>query len=60
MPGAYEKNSWLDVGTLNSINSAYPNSDLTIKAFTVSKTENDVTDENLEKIEITTPPNKTT
>ena len=50
MPGAYEKNSWLDVGTLNSINSAYPNSDLTIKAFTVSKTENDVTDENLEKL----------
>lgn len=53
--GSIEKNNWYDMGTLHSVQSNYPNSDLTIKAFTVKEEEN-VT---LKNISITKEPNKT-
>ncbi len=51
----FEKNNWLDFGKLNSVKSNYPNTDLTIKAFTVEEEENAI----LKSIEITKEPNKT-
>ena len=47
---------WLDLGKLTEINATLSNGDSSIKAFTVSKVE----DNSLASIEITTPPTKTT
>lgn len=52
---SFEKNDWLDFGKMHSIQSNYPNSDLTIKAFTIKEEEN-VT---LNSISITKEPDKT-
>ena len=47
--------SWQDLGKLSQANSSLPDSDSTIKAFTT----NELIDESLKNIEITTPPTKT-
>lgn len=54
--GAFEKNQWSDFGKMNSVQSNYPNSDSTIKAFTIKEEDNSV----LNGISITKQPNKTT
>ncbi len=53
---AFEENQWLDFGTMHSVASNYPNADITIKAFTVKKEEENVT---LQSIGITKEPTKT-
>lgn len=50
-----EKCTWQDLGKLSQSNSSLTNGDSTIKAFTT----NELIDESLKKIEITTPPTKT-
>lgn len=47
---------WVDLSKLSQINNTLRNGDGTIKAFTT----NELYDESLKNIEITTPPNKTT
>jgi uncharacterized cupredoxin-like copper-binding protein len=46
---------WIDLGTLNTLNSTLNNADSTIKAFTTNK----IVDDSLNSIEITTSPEKT-
>lgn len=53
--GAFEKNDWMDFGTMHNKYSNYPNSDLAIKAFTTKDSEN-VT---LNNIRIDKEPDKT-
>lgn len=50
-----ENCEWIDLGNLTEVDASLINGDSTIKAFTVTKTEEDI----LESIEITTPPTKT-
>ena len=52
----FDANDWIDLSELPSIDSSYPASDTTIKAFTVSE----ITDHTLKNIKVTTPPTKTT
>lgn len=47
--------TWTDLGNINAVNSSIDNGDSTIKAFTT----NELYDESLKNIEITTKPNKT-
>lgn len=54
--GAFEEGEWVDWSEMNDMNKNYPNSDSTIKAFTVSEVKEQV----LENIEITKAPSKTT
>lgn len=58
---SFERNEWLDFGELNSTNSNYPNSDTTIKAFTVSKIEDEIpsTEKKLQSISVSKMPVKT-
>lgn len=57
VPDEFNNNLWVDLSTLYSVSSGnFPDSDSTIKAFTVSK----ISDNSLKNIEITTPPVKTT
>ncbi len=51
-----DKANWSDLGTLSTDNSALPNGDSTVKAFTT----NTLIDESLQSIEITQNPTKTT
>lgn len=55
LPDVIEKDAWLDFGTLHSVQDNYPNSDLTIKAFTVSSENKDPI---LESITITKAPDR--
>lgn len=50
-----DKNEWIDLGNLKSIDSSSNNADSTIKAFTTTE----LLDNSLNKIEIVTPPTKT-
>lgn len=54
--GAFEDGVWEDLSKINELNKNYPNSDSTIKAFTVSEVKEQV----IENIEITKAPSKTT
>lgn len=56
LDGAFENGDWVDFSKINELNKNYPNSDLTIKAFTISEVKEQV----LENIEITKAPSKTT
>ncbi len=53
---AFQKNQWSDFGKMNSLQSNYPDSDSTIKAFTIKEVEN----VELNSISITKEPDKTT
>lgn len=54
--GEFEKNNWQDLSKMSEANPLIANSDSKIKAFTVSK----IDDDSLREIVITTPPVKTT
>lgn len=49
------KCNWMDLGSISQLNSTLPNGDNTIKAFTT----NELIDESLKSIKITTSPTKT-
>lgn len=52
----FDANEWIDLSTLSQLNATLLDGDNSIKAFTVSKIE----DNSLNRIVITTPPTKTT
>ena len=55
MDGEFEKNNWQDLSKMSQVNNSILDSDSSIKAFTVSK----IDDDSLREIVITTPPVKT-
>jgi len=55
LEGEFEKNNWQDLSEMSKVNASVLDSDSSIKAFTVSK----IDDDSLREIVITTPPAKT-
>ena len=55
-PSGFDSNDWIDLSTINTSVTSFPNMDSTLKVFTISNEDTDV----LESIEVTKLPNKTT